>query len=169
MKDVFYFEDLQPGDVFESKFQRVSEEDIITFARQYDPQPFHTGETPLIKPMFDGLIAAGWHTGAICVRQMSDILLLRCAVYCSPGVGNVSWLAPLRPGDEVRTTMEVKEKKHSTKNSARGRITFDVRLSKLNEQVLMTMQPTVLFARRVDGETKSELHPEPGQKLVNAE
>lgn len=148
MENVLYFEDLQQGDVFESGFQRVSEEEIVAFARQYDPQPFHTGEAPLIESMFEGLIAAGWHTGAICIRQMADALLLRCAVYCSPGVGNVRWLVPLRPGDEVGTCVEVKEKKASARDPARGRITFEARLRNSRGDVLMTMEPTVLFASR---------------------
>ena len=152
MENIRYFEDLQVGDAFESAYMHVSEEDIIAFARQYDPHPFHTGEPPLIEPMFDGLIAAGWHTGAICIRQMADVLLLHCAVYCSPGVGNVRWHAPMRPGDDVRTRVEVREKTVSPRNPARGRITFEARLSNARGDLLMSMQPSVLFSRRAAGE-----------------
>lgn len=148
VKEILYFEDLEPGDSFESGFHRVTEEDIIQFARQYDPHPFHTGDPPLIPSLFDGLIAAGWHTGAICIRQMADALLLRCAVYCSPGVGDVRWHAPMRPDDEVRTRVEVKEKNLSRPQSGRGRITFEARLSNKKGELLLSMHPTVLFACR---------------------
>lgn len=148
LNEIYYFEDLQPGDCFESGFNRVTEEDIVKFARQYDPHPFHTGDPPLIPSMFDGLIAAGWHTGAICIRQMADALLLRCAVYCSPGVGDVRWHAPMRPDDEVRTRVEVKEKTISRPNSGHGRIRFEARLSNARGELLLSMHPTVLFARR---------------------
>lgn len=149
MPSILYFEDLRPGDTFESDFRTVGAEEIVAFARQYDPQPFHTGEPPLIEPLYEGLIAPGWHTGAICMRQMSDALLLRCAVYCSPGVGDIRWLAPLRPGMSVMTRIVVKEKGASRRDHSRGRISFDVRLIDSASNVLMSMQPTVLFARRL--------------------
>lgn len=79
---------------------------------------------------------------------MAGALLLRCAVYCSPGVGDVRWHAPMRPDDEVRTRLEVKEKNLSRPQSGRGRITFEARLSNKKGELLLSMHPTVLFACR---------------------
>lgn len=148
MNTIFYFEDLAPGQVFESEPVRVTEEEIVGFARQYDPHPFHIGGPVLIEPLYDGLIASGWHTGAICIRQMADALLLRCAVFCSSGVGDVRWHAPLRPDDEVSTRLEVIGKIPSSRGQARGRIQFEARLSTTQGVLLLSMRPLILFACR---------------------
>ena len=102
-----YFEDFHVGDTFNLGSQQVTEEDIITFARQFDPQPFHIDPERANESMFGGLIASGWHTVGIFMRLFVDGLLNETASMGSPGVEDVRWLKPVRPGDVLRATFTI--------------------------------------------------------------
>lgn len=159
---IYFYEDLSVGDVFESGGYEVTEEEIISFARDYDPQPFHVLGQPLIESLYEGLIASGWHIGAVCIRQMADALLLRCAVYCSPGVGDVRFHAPMFPGDVVKTRLEIMAKRPPGRDPRRAAITLEAQLSNSAGQLLLSMRPTVLFARREVVSLLSESSVPPG-------
>ena len=87
----------------------MSKEEIIAFALQFDPQPFHIDAAAAQKSMFGGLVASGWHSVCICMRMAVDTILLDAANNGSPGVDKVRWLKPLWPGDTVRAQCRVTE------------------------------------------------------------
>src|SRR5438874_10861775 len=94
-----YFEDYRPGTVFTSGMLRVSEADIIDFARRYDPQAMHTDPEAARNGRFGGLIASGWHTAALMMRLFATNFLSPASSVASPGIDEFRWLQPVRPGD----------------------------------------------------------------------
>ncbi len=105
----YYWEDFPVGRVREVGGVTLSREDIVSFARQFDPQPFHVDEEAARSSIFGGLIASGWHTCALAMRMICDAYLLETASAGSPGVDDVRWLKPVRPGDTLRARVEVIE------------------------------------------------------------
>ena len=96
-----YFEDFELGRVYELGSVDVTEADILEFARRFDPQPFHVDPEAARQSVFGGLIASGWHTGAMWMRLYVDSLLDGAASMGSPGIEELRWLAPVRPGDTL--------------------------------------------------------------------
>src|ERR687896_2668164 len=117
-----YFEDFEPGHVFELGSRTVTAEEIVAFARQWDPQPFHTDEEAAAASVFGGLIASGWHTGAMWMRLYVDSLLDGAASMGSPGIEELRWLAPVRPGDTLRGRLTVLETTPSETRPGRGTV-----------------------------------------------
>ena len=115
-----YFEDFPPGDVRESPARTVTREEMVAFAREFDPQPFHTDEEAASTTIYGGLIASGWHTVAILMRLMWDAFLADAASLGSPGVDEVRWLKPVRPGDTLRARFTVVEAVPSRSKPDRG-------------------------------------------------
>jgi acyl dehydratase len=143
-----YFDDFQPGEVHESGPYVVSREEILAFARQFDPQPFHLDEEAGRRSIFGGIIASGWHTASICHRMLVEGMLKDTASMGSPGVDELRWLKPVRPGDALTLRVEVLSTTPSRSKPDRGslRCRFEVR----NQQgeVVMTELATALFGRR---------------------
>jgi len=99
MKAYWYFEDFAPGQDIDLGTRTVTEEEIVTFAREYDPQPFHVDRDAAAHSIYGGVIASGWHTCGMMMRMVVDGLLKRSASMGSPGLDGVRWLAPVRAGD----------------------------------------------------------------------
>jgi acyl dehydratase len=117
-----YFEDLAPGQVVELGSHTVSEDEIVEFARQWDPQTFHVDPEAAKASVFGGLIASGWHTGAMWMRLYVDSLLDGAASMGSPGIEELRWLAPVRPGDTLAGRLTVLETKPSERRPDRGTV-----------------------------------------------
>ena len=100
MPDALYFEDFPLGEVVEYGRVDVSVDEIIAFARDFDPQPFHT-DAEAARLATGGLIASGWHTSALLLRMNCEAFLMRAAVLDEPGVEEVRWQLPVRPGDQL--------------------------------------------------------------------
>ena len=102
-----YFEDYQAGAVYEYGYASVTEPEIIEFARRFDPQPMHVDPEYAVTGPFGGIIASGWHTAGIFMRLYADHYLSRVASLASPGIDEIRWPAPVRPGDKlwIRTTI----------------------------------------------------------------
>jgi acyl dehydratase len=115
-----FFEDYIPGDVHDCGSVAVTEGEIIEFARRYDPQPMHIDREAAARGRFGGLVASGWHTAALAMRLYVDHYLSMVSSLASPGVDEVRWPNPLRPGDVVRVRATVLEATPSTKRSDRG-------------------------------------------------
>src|SRR5947209_1610678 len=115
-----YFEDFQPGQCRTLGTRTLSAEEIILFAREYDPQPFHVDPDAAAHSNFGGLIASGWQTCAIVTRMMCDAYLLNAASMGSPGVDELRWLAPVRAGDTITATATVLETRPSKSKPDRG-------------------------------------------------
>lgn len=120
----WYFDDLHPGDRFETPGMTVSEAELLGFARVYDPQPFHIDAEAAKRTEFGGLIGSGFHT-----LSLSFALFFRLGVFeksnlGSPGMEEVRWLRPLRPGDTIRSVAEVTAVKASQSKPDRGIVTM---------------------------------------------
>lgn len=115
------YRDLEVGQKFLSATQTIDAEAIKTFARQYDPQPFHTDDELARDTLFGGLVASGWHTACISMRLMVE------SAHISGGMvgvaGEISWPRPTRPGDTLQVETEVLEIKPSKSHPDRGVIT----------------------------------------------
>ena len=103
-----YFEDVRAGETAVLGSRAVTEDEIVAFARRYDPQPFHTDPEAARASIFGGLIASGWHTCAIMMRLSVDAMQREgVAGAGSPGIDSCRWLRPVRPGDTLTLTREV--------------------------------------------------------------
>ena len=118
------FEDFPPGHFGTFGPRRVSREEIIAFAAEFDPQPMHLDEELARRSMLKGLSGSGWHLGSIMMRMMFDGFIGRTASLGSPGVNELRWLAPLRPGDDLMLDVEVVEARASRSRPDTGIVTF---------------------------------------------
>jgi acyl dehydratase len=142
-----YFEDFELGQVLELGSRTVSEEEIVAFAREWDPQPFHLDPVAARSSAFGGLIASGWHTGAMWMRLYVDTLLGPGAMG-SPGIEELRWLAPVRPGDTLHGRLTVLETTPSERRPNRG--TVRIRGEMVNQEgvTVLSMVSRGHFARR---------------------
>ena len=136
-RDLF-FEDLAVGQRYETAAVTVSEADIVAFARQFDPQYFHLDPAAAAKSAFGGLVASGLHTLSLAMRLFFELNLWERAIVGSPGLEHVRWLVPLRPGDTVRTTVEVSAVKRSRSRADRGVVSTAHRMFNQHDQVIFT-------------------------------
>jgi acyl dehydratase len=142
-----YFEDLAVGQTFASGRLTVTADEIIAFAAQYDPQPFHLDEAAASETLFGGLAASGWHTAALTMR-----LLVPGEFRPAGGIvgfgGELAWLKPVRPGDELHVEAEILETRTSRSRPGQGLV--KVRVSTFNQhgEPVQTFTPTLLVARR---------------------
>ena len=118
------FEDFPPGHFGTFGPRRVTREEIIAFAAEYDPQPMHLDEEAASRSMLNGLSASGWHLFSITMRMMFDGFIGRTASLGSPGVNELRWLSPLRPGDDLSLDVEVIEARVSKSRPETGIVTF---------------------------------------------
>lgn len=113
-----YFEDYLPGTTFEYGAITLSINDIIAFARRFDPQPIHIDPEAAERGPFKGLIASGWHTASVTMRLLVDHFISHVASMASPGVDEIRWLIPVRPGDTLSIRVTVLEAKRSRSHRA---------------------------------------------------
>jgi acyl dehydratase len=115
-----YFEDFKVGDELASPGITITESQIIDFAMQFDPQPFHVDLTAAAASPFGGLIASGFHTAAISFRLFWQTGALTDGSIGSPGIDELRWLKPVRPGDTLRVVVKILETRRSTSRPDRG-------------------------------------------------
>jgi len=147
MSDLLHFEDFHAGQVFHFGTYRVTKEEIMEFAREFDPQPHHLDEDAANRSMLSGLSASGWHTSAMAMRLFVDGLLVRSAAMGAPGVEEGRWMKPVRPGNELRLEIEVLETRASTSRKQLGFVRFAWRLFNQREQVAFFIS-SPMFKRR---------------------
>jgi acyl dehydratase len=143
-----YFEDYPPGAVFASDAIVVSEAEIIDFARRYDPQPMHTDPEAARTGRFGGLIASGWHTAALMMRLYTTNFLSPESSAASPGIDELRWLQPVRPGDELRLRVTVIEARRSRSRPAEGIVRSLIEVLNQDGAVVMSLKPISLIACR---------------------
>ena len=143
-----YFEDFKPGDVIELGSRTISKESILAFAREFDPQPFHTDEEAAKRSIYGGLLASGWHTGSLLMRILNDGLLKDTASLGSPGVDELRWLKPVRPGDVLSARMTVLESIPSRSKLDRGLIRSLMELRNQHNEIVLTVRGLSLLGRR---------------------
>ncbi len=145
-----YFEDFAPGQVYELGTYEMTEGEILEFGRKYDPQPFHTDPEAAKSSIFGGLIASGWHTAAAYMRLYVDSLLEGTASLGSPGVDELRWLKPVRPGDVLSGAFVVTAVTPSSKHANRGTVIFRAEIHNQHGELVSTMTGRGLFGRRPD-------------------
>ena len=148
------FEDFPPGHFGTFGPRRVTREEILAFAAEFDPQPMHLDEEAASRSMLKGLSASGWHLCSIMMRMMCDGYIGRTASLGSPGVNELRWLAPLRPGDDLTLDVEVTEARVSRSRPETGIVTFRGVVRNAAGQALCEMVSPIIVAaarRRRDG------------------
>lgn len=139
-KDERYFEDYEVGCVYEFGSIAVEEAEIIEFARRFDPQLFHTDPEGAKATTYGGLIASGWHTSALMMRLLVDHYLPSAASLGSPGVDELRWIRPVRPGDQLAVRVTVMEAKRSQSKPDRGIIKSLVEVINGDRETVMSMK-----------------------------
>jgi acyl dehydratase len=142
-----YFEDFPVGSVFEFGGITVTEPEIIAFARQFDPQTMHTDPIAAANGPTGGLIASGWHTIGLMMRMYADHFLPENGLP-APGVDEVRWLRPVRPGDTLSMRVTIEEARVSKSRPDRGIIRPFSEVLNQNREVVLTMRPINLVRRR---------------------
>jgi acyl dehydratase len=143
-----YFEDFQIGQVSDVGPVTVSEEDIIAFAKRYDPQPFHVDPVAAKAGPYGGLIASGWHTAALLMGMFVRDQVLDSASMGSPGVEGLRWTAPVRPGDTLRARSTITDTQPSSKNPNRGTVFIEHEVFNQDDVAVMQLKSRGFFARR---------------------
>lgn len=144
----YYWEDFAAGSMREFGGITLSEEDILRFAREFDPQPFHVDPEAARHSVFGGLIASGWHTCSLAMRMMCDAYLLDSASAGSPGVEDIKWLKPVRPGDTLRVSFTVLEARPLESRPNIGLIRAQWYMYNQNDECVMQMLGGGMFSRR---------------------
>ena len=143
-----YFEDYLPGAVFEYGDIAVTEAEIIDFARRYDPQAMHVDPEAAAHGNFGGLIASGWQTATIMMRLFVDGFLSKVASLGSPGLDELRWTRPVRPGDLLRIRVTVLEATRSRSRPDRGMVRTLVEVLNQNREIVMSLKPMNLLRCR---------------------
>jgi acyl dehydratase len=143
-----YFEDYAPGMVTNYGPIEVDAAEIIDFARRYDPQEFHVDPARAADGPFRGLVASGWHTASMMMRVLVDRYLSRVASLGSPGVDELRWLAPVRPGDRLWVHITVLEARRSRSKPDRGMLRYLIEVCSERGDILMTVKAMTLMLCR---------------------
>jgi acyl dehydratase len=146
-----YFEDYTVGLVDEFGEVEVTADEIVAFARRYDPQGMHIDAGASARGPFGGLIASGWHTAAMAMRLFVEHYLSRVATLPAPGIDEIRWVLPVRPGDRLRVRVTVTEARRSRSKPDRGIVRSLVEVLNQKNEVVMTQRPMNLMRCRTEG------------------
>ncbi|MEK9279771.1 MULTISPECIES: MaoC family dehydratase [unclassified Bradyrhizobium] len=142
------FEDFPPGRFGTFGPRHVTRDEILAFAAEFDPQPMHLDEEAAARSMLCGLSGSGWHLCSLMMRMMADGFITRAASLGSPGVDEVRWLSPLRPGDDLTLDVDVVEARTSKSRPALGIVKFKCVARNAKGEVLCEMTSPILIKRR---------------------
>ena len=145
---MLYFEDLKLGDRYTTPERTVTAAEIIAFAQQYDPQPFHTDPAAAKASLFGQLVASGWHTAAISMDLMVRGTMGLDGGVIGQGVDGLRWARPVLPGDTLRVVMEVTELNPEPSRTGRGKIKLLCRTLNQHGRVVQEMTARLLVSRR---------------------
>jgi acyl dehydratase len=145
-----YFEDYVPGASYDCGSVTVSEAEIISFAVQFDPQPFHVDPEAAAHGPYGGLIASGWHTTALVMRELVAHYLSIEASLGSPGVDELRWPHPVRPGDTLRVRATVTEARRSASKPDRGIVKTAIEAVNQDGRTVMSATATNFLRVRPD-------------------
>jgi acyl dehydratase len=150
-KPKYYWEDFKVGERIEVGTVDVDKDEVIEFASRYDPQSFHIDEEAAKQSIYGGLIASGWHSCALIMRLICDAYMLETASLGSPGVDNVRWPKPVRPGDTLTAYRTTSESRLSKSRPEAGIIKTLWEVENQNGELVMTMSGINLLLRRDAG------------------
>lgn len=143
-----YFEDFPAGTVIELRPVTVSAGEIVEFAEQFDPAPFHLSEEGAKSSMFGRLFASGWHTCAIAMRMMCDAFLVDSASQGGPGLDECRWLAPVFAGDTLSGRVTVTSARRSASRPGLGIVHFTVEIFKSDGTPVMRSENSGMYRTR---------------------
>lgn len=143
-----YWEDFKVGEPVVMGSHTFTEEEIIAFARQFDPQPFHVDPQAAARSAFGGLIASGWHTCAVCMRLNCETFINRSVSLGSPGLDNIKWTKPVRPGDTITYRRTVLETRASQSRPGVGLLRSRTEAHNQAGELVMSMEGWGMFGRR---------------------
>jgi acyl dehydratase len=143
-----YYEDLSPGQTFELGAVTLTADEVIEFGSRYDPQPFHTDPKAAAGSPFGGLIASGWHTCALAMRLFVDHFLKDTASLGSPGVDELRWVRPVRPGDSLSLSFTVVKARTSDRRPELGIVQSDWTMVNQRGEIVLTMRGTSFLGRK---------------------
>ena len=144
------FEDFPPGRFASYGPRHVTREEMLAFAAEFDPQPMHLDEEAARRSMLNGLSGSGWHLCSIVMRLMFEGYLGNTASLGSPGVNELRWLAPLRPGDDITLDIDVTEARVSKSRPETGIVTFKGVVRNAAGQQLCEIVTPIIVRRRAD-------------------
>jgi len=143
-----YFEDYPVGAVFVGEPLLVTEEDILEFARRYDPQPMHVDKAAAASGPFGGLIASGWHTGSLMMQMLVAHFVPTPGNLPSPGLDELRWVRPVHAGDRLTLRATVETARLSRSTPGRGVVISLVEVLNQNGEAVMTLKPISLMRCR---------------------
>ena len=145
---IIHWEDFILGSVVELGSRQVTREEIIAFAAEFDPQPMHMDEEFARSTMLGGLAASGWHTCAMAMRLIVDGFMGQSDSIGSPGIDEVRWLKPVRPGDTITLRRTVLDTRPLRSRPEWGLVRFRFELVNQAGEVVMIQENVNLFGRR---------------------
>ena len=145
---MLFFEDFPVGEVVSFGDKRVTAEEIVAFARDWDPQPFHLDAEAAKESQIGELIASGWHTGCLLMRMMCDAYLLDSASEGAPGVEEMSWRKPVRPGDRLHVRRTTLEARVLRSRPGLGVVTFQFEVLNQRGEVALFLKSGAFMRRR---------------------
>lgn len=143
-----YLEDYTVGEIITAPGATITEADIVEFAFRYDPQPFHVDKEMAAESIYGGLIASGWQIGLIAFRMLLHTGLLGKGSLGSPGIDELRWRAPVRPGDTLYSVVEIAEVRESRSKPDRGVVTMVYRVDNQHGETVMSWRGVQLVAKR---------------------
>jgi acyl dehydratase len=146
-----YFEDVSVGERCSAGSVEVTEAGVLAFARDFDPQPMHLDADSAGRSRFGGIIASGWHTAALVMRQVALARPLGDTEVLGIGVENLRWRLPVRPGDTLHVDMEVISAQPSESNPGFGIVKFLITTRNQNGEIVMMHSPVCWVPRRNSG------------------
>ena len=149
--NLLYFEDFPVGEIKEYGDRLVTADEIVAFARRFDPQSFHLDAEAAKDSQAGGLIASGWHTASLLMRMNCDEFLLRSASEGAPGADEVKWIRPVRPGERLHVRRTTLSARGSASRPEIGILEFLFDVLNANGETMMS-QKNVMFIRRRSGE-----------------
>jgi len=143
-----FFEDYPVGEIAEFGDYLITEAEVLSFAVQYDPQPFHLDQAAGADSIYGGLIASGWMTASVAMRMMVDHYISPRSSMGSPGIDELRWLRPVRPGDRLRLRVSVVDARASQSKPDRGMVQFLEEVVNQEGTTVMTLKGFGMYARR---------------------
>jgi acyl dehydratase len=143
-----WFEDYAVGETARFGDTLVTEADVLDFARRFDPQPFHLDAQAASQSIYGGIIASGWHTASMAMRMMVDHYISVQASMGSPGIDELRWLHPVRPGDRLRMQVTVLDSRPSQSKPDRGMVQFQQEVVNQEGITVMTLKGWGMYRRR---------------------
>lgn len=156
MEIELFYEDLTPGRVFNLGSQTVTKEEVIEFASEFDPQPFHLDEQAGKNSILGGLAASGWHTASMVMRLLAENLLNRSSCQGSPGINKLKWRKPVFPGDILSAKATVLEQRELKSRPDLGLVMFEIAAANQDDILVLTQINPIMFVKRAAEDRKGE-------------